>query len=190
MRSVEIREFTSQDAESVARLYIQSAEHHAELDPDFYRVPALEAVVAHYQDMAKRIKTESLNCFVAESAEVMVGMVEVRISHPIRLRPCAATTRRRTEESVMPRIVITHNTVDPDNWSKFTSEREEAFEEFFGGGNVVDHIAQDGSNFVAVAADVDDVDAVMAALASPPVELETAMERHGVLPPITVFVEK
>jgi ribosomal protein S18 acetylase RimI-like enzyme len=78
---VEIREFTSQDAESAARLYIQSAEHHAELDPDFYRVPALEAVVAHYQDMAKRIKTEPFHCFLAESDEVVVGMVEVRISN-------------------------------------------------------------------------------------------------------------
>ncbi len=90
----------------------------------------------------------------------------------------------------MPRIVITHNTEDPDNWSKFTSEREEAFKEFFGGSNVVDHIAQDDSNFVAVAAEVDDVDALMAALAAPPAELGAAMERHGVLPPITVFVEK
>ncbi len=90
----------------------------------------------------------------------------------------------------MSRIVITHNTADPDKWSKFTSEREDAFKEFFGGGNVVDYIAQDGSNFVAVAADVDDVDAVMAALSSPPAELGAAMERHGVLPPIAVFVEK
>ncbi len=90
----------------------------------------------------------------------------------------------------MPRIVITHNTVDPDNWSKFTSEREEAFQKFFGGTNVVDHLAEDDSKFVAVAAEVDDVEGVMAALASPPPELGTAMERHGVLPPITVFVEK
>lgn len=89
----------------------------------------------------------------------------------------------------MPRIVITHDTVDPNEWSKFTSEREEAFQQFFGGGNVVDHLAEDGSKFVAVSADVDDVDAVMAALASPPPELGTAMERHGVLPPITIFVE-
>lgn len=90
----------------------------------------------------------------------------------------------------MARIVITHNTVDPDKWSQFTSEREKAFEEFFGGGNVVDYIAQDGSNFVAVVADVADVDAVMAALSSPPAELGAAMDQHGVLPPITVFVEK
>lgn len=90
----------------------------------------------------------------------------------------------------MPRIVITHDTVDPDEWSKFTSERVEAFEEFFGGSNVVDHVAKDGTKFVAVAAEVDDIEAVMAALASPPPELGAAMERHGVLPPITVFVEK
>lgn len=80
MRPVEIRRLTSEDAESAALLYIQSAEHHAELDPDFYRIPALEAVVAHYKEVAERIKTEPLNCFVAESDETVVGMVEVRIS--------------------------------------------------------------------------------------------------------------
>jgi GNAT superfamily N-acetyltransferase len=77
---VEIRGLTSEDAESAARLYIQSAEHHAQLDPDFYRVPALEAIVAHYRELAERIKTEPLDCFVAESDETVVGMVEVRIS--------------------------------------------------------------------------------------------------------------
>lgn len=65
----------------------------------------------------------------------------------------------------MPRIVITHDTA-------------------------VDYLAQDGSNFVAVAADVDDVDAVMTALSSPPAELDASTERHGVLPPMTIFVQK
>lgn len=80
MRPVEIREFTSDDAESAARLYLQSAEHHKELDPDFYRVPDLKAVVAHYKELAKRIETEPLMSYVAESDETVVGLVEARIS--------------------------------------------------------------------------------------------------------------
>lgn len=80
MRPVEIRGFRSDDAESAARLYLQSAEHHTELDPDFYRIPDLRAVVAHYEELARRIETESLMCFVAESDETVIGIVEVRIS--------------------------------------------------------------------------------------------------------------
>lgn len=71
--AVEIRQFTPEDAESAARLYIQSAEHHVRLDPDFYRVPPLEAVVAHYEDVTERIQTEPFNCFVAESDATVVG---------------------------------------------------------------------------------------------------------------------
>ena len=37
---------------------------------------------------------------------------------------------------------------------------------------------------------VEDVAAVLAGLASPPPELHAAMERHGVLPPVTVYIEK
>lgn len=38
--------------------------------------------------------------------------------------------------------------------------------------------------------DVDDVAAVEAMVASPPTELKALMEKHGVLPPLTVYVEK
>jgi ribosomal protein S18 acetylase RimI-like enzyme len=80
VRPMEIREFRSDDAEDAARLYLQSAEHHTELDSDFYRIPDLEAVVAYYEDLAGEIKTEPLACFVAESDGNLVGTVEVRIS--------------------------------------------------------------------------------------------------------------
>ena len=89
----------------------------------------------------------------------------------------------------MPTMVITHGVVDVESWLSFKSERADAIAGM-GGANVVDHVAHDGSNSVAIAADVDDVAGVMAALASPPPELGAAMERHGVLPPLTVYVEK
>ena len=89
----------------------------------------------------------------------------------------------------MAKIVINNNVVDVYSWLKFKSERAEAIAGM-GGVNVVDHVAQDGSNAVAIASDVGDVEAVLAALSSPPAELASAMERHGVLPPLTVYVER
>jgi hypothetical protein len=56
--------------------------------------------------------------------------------------------------------------------------------------NAVDLVAGNGSNAVAIIADIDDPAAVMAALGSPPAELGEAMERHGVVPPLTIYIEK
>lgn len=89
----------------------------------------------------------------------------------------------------MPKIVILHDVVDVDNWLSFASERAEAITAM-GGANVVDHVALDGSNRVAVGAEVDDVEALQAAIAAPPPELLAVMERHGVVPPLTTYVQK
>jgi hypothetical protein len=89
----------------------------------------------------------------------------------------------------MPRVVVTHSVADLDNWLKGKSERADAIGGM-GGANVVDHVAQDGSKTVAVTFDADDVDGVMAALAAPPPELTAAMERHGVVPPLTAYVQR
>jgi hypothetical protein len=89
----------------------------------------------------------------------------------------------------MPKVVITHNVVDVDNWLKGKSERSEAVAGL-GGANVVDHVAQDGSNSVALTLDADDVAGLMAATAAPPPELAALMEKHGVVPPLAVYIEK
>ena len=47
-----------------------------------------------------------------------------------------------------------------------------------------------GATTSAVTADVTDLAVMQAALASPPPELGAAMERHGVIPPLAVYVEK
>ena len=87
----------------------------------------------------------------------------------------------------MPKMVITHGVADVDTWLGFTAERAEAIAAL-GGSNVVDHVAHDGGNSVAVSADVADADAMMAALASPPPEVAATMEKHGVLPPLVAYV--
>jgi len=89
----------------------------------------------------------------------------------------------------MPKMIITHSVVDVDTWLQFKSERADAISAM-GGTNVVDHVAHDGSNTVAISADVEDVSGVMATLASPPADLGETMQRHGVLPPLGVYVEK
>lgn len=90
---VEIRGLTTDDAEDAARLYLQSAECHTELDPDFYRVPDPDAVVAHYRELAEKAESRTRACFVAKVGEALVGIVEVRLLDPpspnSMLRPVA-----------------------------------------------------------------------------------------------------
>jgi len=59
-----------------------------------------------------------------------------------------------------------------------------------GGTDVVDHVAHDGSRAIAFTFDTDDVAGVMASVATPSPELAAAMERHGVAPPLTAYVQK
>ena len=84
----------------------------------------------------------------------------------------------------MPRIVITHAVVDVERWLKGKADRAAAI-----GTNVRDYVAQDVSNNIAVTADVEDIDAARAMLASPPPEVAAKMEEHGVIPPLTAYVE-
>jgi hypothetical protein len=89
----------------------------------------------------------------------------------------------------MPKMVITHTVADVDKWLTFKAERADAIAGM-GGLNAVDLVAEDGTNSVAIIGDVADPAAVLAAIASPPAELGAAMERHGVVPPLTIYIEK
>jgi hypothetical protein len=89
----------------------------------------------------------------------------------------------------VPRIVVTHAVVDIERWLGGKADRAAAIESV-SGSNVTDYVAADGSNNVAVAAEVADVDALEAMLASPPPDVLATMERHGVVPPITAYIER
>ncbi len=88
----------------------------------------------------------------------------------------------------MPRIVVTHAVVDIPRWLEGKAERAAAIESG-SGSNVTDHVAADGSNNIAVTADVADLDAMNAMLASPSPEDSALMEKHGVVPPFTAYIE-
>jgi hypothetical protein len=88
----------------------------------------------------------------------------------------------------MPKVVITHAVQDIDRWLQGKAERAAAIESGTG-SNVTDYVAQDGSKNIAITADVTDVDAMNSMLAAPPAEVMDRMEAHGVVPPLTLYVE-
>ena len=88
----------------------------------------------------------------------------------------------------MSKVVMTHAVRDIDRWLQGKAERAAAVEAGTG-SNVTDYVAQDGSNNIAITADVADPAALEALLASPPAEMVATMEEHGVVQPITVYVE-
>lgn len=83
----------------------------------------------------------------------------------------------------MPKVVFTHAVVDVDRWLKGNADRQQL------GSNVVDYVAEDGSNNIAITADVDDFPALQAMLAAPPDEVQAQMDEHGVVPPITTYIQ-
>ena len=88
----------------------------------------------------------------------------------------------------MPKIVLTHAVQDIDRWLQGKAERKTIIEGG-GGSDVQDYVAHDGSGNIAITADVEDVAALQAMTESPPPEVLAAMESHGVVQPITVYVE-
>ena len=88
----------------------------------------------------------------------------------------------------MAKMVITHAVVDIERWLQGKAERAAAFSPF--ASHVTDHVAMDGSNTIAITADVHDMPGAQAMLATPSPETAAAMERHGVIPPVVAHIEK
>ena len=88
----------------------------------------------------------------------------------------------------MPKVVITHKVVDIERWLKGKAERAAVISAY--ATQVTDFVAADGSKNIAVTADVHDMDGAQAMMASPSPDQAAAMERHGVIPPLSVYVEK
>jgi hypothetical protein len=88
----------------------------------------------------------------------------------------------------MPKIVITHAVKDIDRWLEGKAERAAAIESA-SGSDVTDYIAQDGSKNIAIAADVADIERVKSMAAAPSPEVAALMEKHGVVQPLTIYVE-
>jgi hypothetical protein len=88
----------------------------------------------------------------------------------------------------VPKVVITHKVVDVERWLKGKAERAAVISGY--ATQVTDYVAADGSNNIAISADVHDMAGAQAMMASPSPTDAATMERHGVIPPLTIYVEK
>lgn len=85
----------------------------------------------------------------------------------------------------MPKVIFTHPVKDVALWVSRHAERVALFSGW--GSNLVDHVCADGSNTVALSIDVHDMDAMKSALEG--AEIAAAKQAHGVLEPVSMFVE-
>ena len=88
----------------------------------------------------------------------------------------------------MPKMVIADAVVDIERWLQGKAERAAQFGSY--ATSVTDHVAADGSNNVAMTADIHDMAGLQAMMGSPSPEGAAAAERHGVIQPVTVYLEK
>jgi hypothetical protein len=86
----------------------------------------------------------------------------------------------------MPKVVFMHAVTNPAEWASKHAERVSAFQAW--GSNVVDYLSPGGGNTVAVTVDVHDMAGMEAALASP--EIAAAKQAHGVIDPVSMYVER
>jgi hypothetical protein len=88
----------------------------------------------------------------------------------------------------MPKIVVTHPVVDTEQWLKEKAERAASLARY--ATDVTDYVAADGSNNVAITADIHDMAGLMAEITSSSPESVARKKSHGVLTPQTAYIEK
>ena len=76
---VAIRPAASKDADGIARVFVESAEHHARLDPERYWLPAVETVSARYREEQQHPPDGTGLTLVAELAGEIAGFVDARL---------------------------------------------------------------------------------------------------------------
>jgi len=88
----------------------------------------------------------------------------------------------------MAKIVVIAEVKDVEAWLKFKPQLVAHMSAVASDGS--SYVAADGSNRVASTWDVPDMDAFQAAQSAATPEMAAAMEAYGMIPPVTVFVEK
>jgi ribosomal protein S18 acetylase RimI-like enzyme len=83
MASVRIRPATPEDAEAITRIYTQSAEHHARMDPERNHVPDQTAIAERYRTGRQHPdeETESVT-LISEMDGSVVGFLDARVVRP------------------------------------------------------------------------------------------------------------
>lgn len=78
---ISIRPAVADDAPGIARTFLQSAEHHAGLDPARYFVPEAQAIIERYREGRQHPPdaADSSVTLVAETNGEIVGFIDVRL---------------------------------------------------------------------------------------------------------------
>jgi ribosomal protein S18 acetylase RimI-like enzyme len=78
---ITIRPAVSEDADGIARTYLESAEYHAGLDPERYWVPAVETILARYREGRQHVPDAGADSItlVAELSGEIVGFIDARL---------------------------------------------------------------------------------------------------------------
>lgn len=78
---VHVRVAVSDDADGIALVFVESAVHHARLDPDRYSVPAVASISARYRSGERNGMQASTDdvTLVAERSGEIVGFVDARL---------------------------------------------------------------------------------------------------------------
>jgi len=78
--AITIRPALSEDADGITRVYLESAEHHARLDPERCWIPPATAISARYREARQHPPdAEQAITLVAELSGEMVGFVDARL---------------------------------------------------------------------------------------------------------------
>ena len=85
----------------------------------------------------------------------------------------------------MPRVVATHAVKDVKHWASKGDERVKDLAPF--ATEVVSYVAADGSDRVAVSANIHDMEGMMAYMQTP--KTAETMEAHGVIQPVVLHIE-
>ena len=88
----------------------------------------------------------------------------------------------------MPKIVVTAAVKDVQAWLEFKPQLVAQLSAVASDGT--SYVAADGSNRVASTWDVPDLEAFQAAQTAASPEMAAAMERYGMIPPLTIYIEK
>lgn len=78
---VSVRPARAEDAEALAEVYIESAEHHMRLDPSIYAHPDLDKMISRYQERVASGDPDS-EIVVAERKGRVIGFVDIQLRRP------------------------------------------------------------------------------------------------------------
>ena len=82
MESLAVRHARPSDAADLARNWIDGARHYAELDADAFQVPPTDGLVAWFEELLQRSRSEDAVWLVAEVDGRVVGDVAARLERP------------------------------------------------------------------------------------------------------------